>query len=83
MVRAHGWIIVTKRKVKIRLIMEAEYEIDPESSGYGVATLDEAVEIDRKALYGEKGVGVASLAMDAIDPHPVGFEWEEIGAEVQ
>jgi len=64
-------------KVKIRLVMEAVYEIDPESSGYGVSTLAQAVEIDRKALFGEDGLD-AALTMDVLDPQPVTFEWEEV-----
>lgn len=64
-------------EIKVRLIMEATYDIDPSSEGYQVETLEEAVEIDRRALFGEGGLD-AQLAMDAIGFTPVKLTWEEV-----
>lgn len=68
---------MAERRVKVRLVMEATYTIDPEWDGYGVVELADAVEIDRKALFGEDGLD-SQLAIDAIDLQPVEFSWEEV-----
>lgn len=61
-------------RVRVRLVYEAEYEVNLPSDGYaGCSDLEAAVEVDREGWLHDD----SHLFLDAVGAVPIEFSWEE------